>query len=991
MSGKLPLKLIVTATIVLAIWVSTTAQDCAPPLITANSKIYNIFSPEQEMILGELNYERMAGDLRFIRDKEIEAYLNALGQKLVKHMPATGLTFQFHIVDIPDANAFNTPGGYVFVSRKLIGFVNNEDELAGVVAHELGHATVRHAARDFSNYLKQILNVTQVGDRKDITDKYNLLIERERTKSISRSTDHESAQQLEADRIGLFAMVAAGYDPNAFTGFYDRLVETKGKTGSWFSDLFGKVKPEQKRLREMIKVTEQLPAQCRENRQAAASDEFLNWQADVVSYRESARAEQLSGLMWRKDLKPGLRSDISHFAISPDGKHILAQDDFAITILNRDPLAIDFQITATEARDAVFTPDSEFVVFGTEGLRFEKWSIAEKRPVEVRELVVRRDCWEHEFSPDGKFLTCIDFDLNLNVLETKTGKKVWEKKNFYELNYFEIVAWISALASKDSSARRGGFFNIEYSPDGQYLLVARSSHFRFTFKINSMTVARSENTAVALDLSSLKPLNLGGDVKKVSQHSFVFLDSNRILGMPSNKLDDSGIFSFPDGKRQAKFMFGAQELIRTGDSNYIIIKPLSNAKLGIFDVGRNEIVNGMNKVDATVWQNHLVFEGSSGVLVLTDFTFNAEKKGLEITNTRTIDIPAAAIGSLNVSEISDNFQWLAISSKTRGGLWNMSSGDRKVYVRGFRGAVVSNNGSSIGDFPKLDNVNHSLVLLNPNDGTVNIAREMPESGAQLYGRFILIREPLKAVKTETDNKSDKNDKTEEGSSIDDEGKSGDASLNRNVRMTLRDIVTDKVVWTRDFPGAAPEFYFDKFSGRLIFYWTLGSGGGKDRLRDDPALATRAQKMGNKDDDYLLEVVDAFASKTIGSVLLETGKGSFDISSAYSEGNWLVLHDSTNRILVFTVTDGELQQRFFGNTAAINPSRNQIAVENYPGELTVYNLGSGERDAQLVLRGSIAFVRFSLDGKRLFVLTDRQVAYAFDVDKLVVKTGSLAAR
>jgi predicted Zn-dependent protease len=126
--------------------------------------------------------------------------------------------------------------------------VNNEDELAGVVAHELGHATVRHSASDFSTYLKQILNVTQVGDRKDITEKYNLLIERERTKQISRSNDHESAQQLEADRIGLFAMVSAGYDPNAFTGFFDRLVETKGKTGSWFSDIFGKVRPEQKRL-----------------------------------------------------------------------------------------------------------------------------------------------------------------------------------------------------------------------------------------------------------------------------------------------------------------------------------------------------------------------------------------------------------------------------------------------------------------------------------------------------------------------------------------------------------------------------------------------------------------------------------------------------------------------------------------------------------------------------------------------------------------------
>src|ERR1044072_9611438 len=99
------------------------------------------------------------------------------------------------------------------------------------MAHELGHATVRHAASDFSAYLKQILNVTQVGDQKDIKDKYNLLIERSRTKTISRSSDHESSQQLEADKIGLFAMIDAGYDVNAFTVCFHRVGDSKSKNG----------------------------------------------------------------------------------------------------------------------------------------------------------------------------------------------------------------------------------------------------------------------------------------------------------------------------------------------------------------------------------------------------------------------------------------------------------------------------------------------------------------------------------------------------------------------------------------------------------------------------------------------------------------------------------------------------------------------------------------------------------------------------------------
>jgi len=207
------------------------------------------------------------------------------------------------------------------------------------------------------------------------------------------------------------------------------------------------------------------------------------------------------------------------------------------------------------------------------------------------------------------------------------------------------------------------------------------------------------------------------------------------------------------------------------------------------------------------------------------------------------------------------------------------------------------------------------------------------------------------------------------------------SLGREVRFELRNIVDDKVVWSRDFPKEAPRFFFDEFSGRVILYWNLGSDAGKARLKEDPALAARSKEMGNKDDDYLVEVLDGFAGKTVGTLLLETGKGSFDIEAGLSEGDWLVLHDTNNRVLAYSIKGGDLRHRFFGANAAINPTRNQMVVENYPGELTVYDLGSGENLRRLVFGADAAFVRFSLDGKRLFVLTAEQIAYAFAVDQL----------
>jgi WD40 repeat protein len=949
------------------------AQDCAPPPITVDSSVYNIFTPEQEMIFGDLTYQQMSGDMRFIRDPELEGYLRAIGAKLVKHLPPTGLKFQFFIVDLPDANAFNIPGGYVFVSRKLIGFANNEDELAGVVAHELGHATVRHAASDMSELLKKLLNVTRLGDRKDVADKYNLLLERARTKDIPERRGHESTQQLQADRIGLFAMIAAGYDPDAFGSFFARLVEEK--TTNRFSEIFGKSKPENKRLREMIKIVEQMPASCRDSRHATASETFLQWQANVISYR-SLNQEQLAGLVWKKELTPKLRSDISHFAFSQDGKLLLAQDDFAITVIQREPLKVVLQIPATDSRNAEFTADGQFVVFGSENLRYEKWSLAEKKPVEIRELVVRDECWEHEYSPDGKYLACIDLDLGLNVLETKTGKKIYEKKNFYELDFLEYLGWIDYEASGENEDWAKHFFHLEFSPDSRFLAASRSNNFRSTVTWDYLAVGGSEDTLLALDLSTAKPVSVGGSLKKLARLPFLFLDATRILAMSPGKVDDGGIFSFPDGKRLARFPMAGRELQRTENPNYVIIKPLATAKLGIFDLSKNAIVGSLDQVDVALWRNLGIHESIDGKVVLSELTYDEKSAQLQATTIGTVEVAVGSIGRPEAADISENMQWLAFSSKTRGAIWNLGSGDRKMYLKGFRGALVADSGDWIADFPKYQTVNHQLVVLKPQTNAAISLREVPDKGARQFRRFLLLRQSLKP---EDKKPKDSPDKTKPDTEA-----ALEKTLTRDVRFELYDLIKSKSVWSAEFAKEAPRFFFDEFSGRLILYWTLNNDRAKSRLKENPELAARAKEMGNKDDDYLVEVVDAYAAKPVGTLLLETGKGSFFIEAGFSEADWLVLRDSENRVLTYSIKDGTLKNRFFGSYAAISPTKNQIVVENYPGELTFYDLASGDPQTRLTFPGRTAFLRFTLDGKKLFVLNSEQTAYLFDVEKLPAK-------
>ena len=199
-----------------------------------------------------------------IDDEQVSKYLRGIGERLIKNLPPTNLRFQFFLFDINDVNAFALPGGRIYVSRKMVAFAKNEDELAGVVAHELGHIVARHSTMDMTILLREILGVTQVTNRRDVFEKYNLFIENSarKPKVMEKLKNHEAGNQNAADLIGLYAMVRAGYDPHAQTALWDRYHELKGKTGGFFADLFGRTKPEQKRLREMLRNLKTLPAEC---------------------------------------------------------------------------------------------------------------------------------------------------------------------------------------------------------------------------------------------------------------------------------------------------------------------------------------------------------------------------------------------------------------------------------------------------------------------------------------------------------------------------------------------------------------------------------------------------------------------------------------------------------------------------------------------------------------------------------------------------------
>src|SRR5262249_17491601 len=156
---------------------------------------------------------------------------------------------------------------------------------------------------------------------------------------------------------------------------------------------------------------------------------------------------------------------------------------------------------------------------------------------------------------------------------------------------------------------------------------------------------------------------------------------------------------------------------------------------------------------------------------------------------------------------------------------DLNSGDRKIYVRGFRGALVANDGKALSDFPRMDDTNRTLAVMDPARKDAQAFQELPERGVNQFGQFLLLRQSLKDTKEQ--NKEKFNDKSKSETGPPDPDRVDESSLTREVHFELKNLLARKTVWTRDFPHEAPRFNFDSFSGRLILYWRLGSDAGKE--------------------------------------------------------------------------------------------------------------------------------------------------------------------
>ena len=239
----------------------------------------------------------------------------------------------------------------------MIAFTQNEDELAELLGHEMGHMVDHHLALQVSDYFRQ-MGVTSLGDRADVLKHWKDFEDNARKIKRRHDEQREDEEQVIADRIGFYALVRAGYDPEKGIASDDRLFETKGKPASFWSEFFGTATRNSRRLRELLKTERPLARNCIAQRPPEVG-EFGAWQKTIIASAKSATLAkaEMPGLMRKVALQSQLRSDLSGIEFSPDGKYFLAQDHSSIFVASREPLANLFRIDAFDAHKARFSPD----------------------------------------------------------------------------------------------------------------------------------------------------------------------------------------------------------------------------------------------------------------------------------------------------------------------------------------------------------------------------------------------------------------------------------------------------------------------------------------------------------------------------------------------------------------------------------------------------------------------------------------------------------
>ncbi len=198
----------------------------------------NWYSTESEIKMGKSYAMEIEKSTKFITDPVVTEYINRIGQNIVKNSDCK-VPFTIKVIDTDEINAMALPGGFFYVNSGLILAADEEAELAGVMAHEIAHVCAHHAAREMTraNYMQigSILPMVLIGGWTGYG-----IYEAESIAIPVTFLEFSREFEAQADYLGIQYMYRAGYDPQAFITFFEKIQDLEkhkpGAVAKVFSD-----------------------------------------------------------------------------------------------------------------------------------------------------------------------------------------------------------------------------------------------------------------------------------------------------------------------------------------------------------------------------------------------------------------------------------------------------------------------------------------------------------------------------------------------------------------------------------------------------------------------------------------------------------------------------------------------------------------------------------------------------------------------------------
>jgi predicted Zn-dependent protease len=217
-----------TVSLPLAFWA------CAVNPVTGKREI-SLLSEGQEVQMGMQSDQAIVAQYGLIDHRDLATYVENIGQTMVPVSHRPDLEFHFRLLDDPVVNAFALPGGYVYITRGILAYLNSEAALAGVMGHEIGHVTARHGAQ---RYTEQTLIGVGLGVGAAVNETFAKYAGLAGAAGQLLLLKYGRDDERQSDELGVEYATKVGYDTTDMGRFFqtlDRLTPPDGRLPSWMS------------------------------------------------------------------------------------------------------------------------------------------------------------------------------------------------------------------------------------------------------------------------------------------------------------------------------------------------------------------------------------------------------------------------------------------------------------------------------------------------------------------------------------------------------------------------------------------------------------------------------------------------------------------------------------------------------------------------------------------------------------------------------------